>query len=94
MPKYVRSTIGGKKKETRNQKRKREYAELAKAMRADGSRRSLKRKSIKAAKAAKIVGNRGYHVNPCGNVACKKCYVEFHHKLWLNEVRRIASLVK
>lgn len=62
------------KKESRNQKRQREYAAMAATSRGDGSRRARKRSALKARRAVRIVGTRGPHVEPCGNPACISCH--------------------
>lgn len=65
------------KKETRNQKRKREYKAMSEATRGDGSRRAAKRKALKASRAVRLVGTKGAHAT-CGNPACWKCYQDFN----------------
>jgi hypothetical protein len=62
----------GNLKETKNQKRKRDYADKAKALRSN----SVGKRNTSSGKL-KLVGV-SKHVRPCGNVACKECYASFH----------------
>ena len=61
------SKIGSLRQETRNQKRKRLYAE----------QRGIKRRRPEDAPRHRIVGERGIH-RYCGNVACRSCFAVWH----------------
>ena len=55
--------------ESRNRKRHRLYKDMA-----GGETRAQKRARLKLRRVVRKVGSRGPHVEPCGNLACQRCY--------------------